>query len=504
MTQAQQPEALEDFKLRKMAALGPVHASSGLVERRPAEYRRELEDQFVRGFRAAESLQRARIKELEAQLYAIGAGGVEPLRKCLHQIAEPGCTRSHPHEAMSPECRIRAVIAEMRNREARGAEATEHCLGRFADVLERALADRAMQAQAAPAYQIALDIRTAQGWKLGGDKVPVLYTDTINGQQVMRDDVWLCTTEAIASASQAAPTCDTPRYCQSVQRCTAQDERRAAPAAVAGPDDPMVGAILGAAYDFRDAHLSGSMNQKRSAHAELESTIRTALAAAPAAQAALLEALKEAQAGLEFAAARLPHTTGFVPSHIAALNIVNAALAAAPSTQAAQPAYPELPDFDAVEQHIYAGCRRFIDRDMLEPIHSLIREAVDADRASRGQAPAETAADILERIAEEPPINGNSFATARILMAAQALRDQSPTTQAAPVTQGDADDAARWRWLSEHIAVAWNEGKFTSLVRIVSEKNRADLNASVDRMMAGDWSDADAARAQAKEGQSHD
>lgn len=92
MTQAQQPEALEDFKLRKMAALGPVHASSGLVERRPAEYRRELEDQFVRGFRAAESRQRARIKELEAQLYAIGAGGVEPLRsrQCLHQIAEPG------------------------------------------------------------------------------------------------------------------------------------------------------------------------------------------------------------------------------------------------------------------------------------------------------------------------------------------------------------------------------------------------------------------------------
>lgn len=56
---------------------------------------------------------------------------------------------------------------------------------------------------------------------------------------------------------------------------------------------------------------------------------------APTAQAALLEALKEAQAGLEFAAARLPHTTGFVPSHIAALNIVNAALAAAPTTKAA-------------------------------------------------------------------------------------------------------------------------------------------------------------------------
>ena len=50
----QVPEALEDFEVRKLAAIGAVHTSSGLVERRPIEYRRELEDQFVRGFRAAE------------------------------------------------------------------------------------------------------------------------------------------------------------------------------------------------------------------------------------------------------------------------------------------------------------------------------------------------------------------------------------------------------------------------------------------------------------------
>ena len=62
-------------------------------------------------------------------------------------------------------------------------------------------------------------------------------------------------------------------------------------------------------------------------------------------------------------------------------------------------------------------------------------------------------------------------------------------------------DAMRYRWLSEHIQVAWNEGKFTSLVRIVSEQHRQSLNASVDRMMAGDWSDA--ARA-VQEGKSHD
>ena len=50
----QVPEALEDFEVRKLAAIGAVRTSSGLVERRPIEYRRELEDQFVRGFRAAE------------------------------------------------------------------------------------------------------------------------------------------------------------------------------------------------------------------------------------------------------------------------------------------------------------------------------------------------------------------------------------------------------------------------------------------------------------------
>ncbi len=41
------------------------------------------------------------------------------------------------------------------------------------------------------------------------------------------------------------------------------------------------GAIMGAAYDFRDAHLSGSTNLKRSAHAELESAVDAALAEQP-------------------------------------------------------------------------------------------------------------------------------------------------------------------------------------------------------------------------------
>jgi hypothetical protein len=44
------------------------------------------------------------------------------------------------------------------------------------------------------AWTKALEIRTAQGWKLSGKAIPVLYTDEINGQQVCRDDVWLATT----------------------------------------------------------------------------------------------------------------------------------------------------------------------------------------------------------------------------------------------------------------------------------------------------------------------
>lgn len=66
-------------------------------------------------------------------------------------------------------------------------------------------ADSTPTAQAAPAaFQRALDIRVAQGWKLGGDKVPVLYTDSINGEQVCRDDLWLCTTAALAAEAPSA------------------------------------------------------------------------------------------------------------------------------------------------------------------------------------------------------------------------------------------------------------------------------------------------------------
>lgn len=153
---------------------------------------------------------------------------------------------------------------------------------------------------------------------------------------------------------------------------------------------------------------------------------------APTAQAALLEALKEAQAGLEFAAARLPHTTGFVPSHIAALNIVNAALAAAPTTQAAP------------------------QQEAREPVDSM-------------GTPLSCGKPLCS------PGNHNPLC-------------KRAAPQPAPVAQGDAEDAERYRWLrrwkgQEH------EPPFT-------------VQHEMDGTMWGDDLDAaiDAARAQAKEG----
>ena len=55
--------------------------------------------------------------------------------------------------------------------------------------------------------------------------------------------------------------------------------------------EALIGAIMAAAYDFRDAHISGSKNLKRTAHAELESTVRNTLHALAAGQATAAQAV---------------------------------------------------------------------------------------------------------------------------------------------------------------------------------------------------------------------
>ena len=89
---------------------------------------------------------------------------------------------------------------------------------------------------------------------------------------------------------------------------------------------------------------------------------------------------------------------------------IRAALASAPKPSStpqadSQPAavrdYPPLPDFETVEQHIYGACRRYITHDMLEPIHNLIRDAIDADRAqAAGSVTAPLSDAQWQRIAD--------------------------------------------------------------------------------------------------------
>jgi hypothetical protein len=92
--------ALEDFEVRKLAAIGAVSTSSGLVERRPIEYRRELENQFVRGYRAAESRLHAQITELTAAL-GVQAYPVKDEATCqmCGEKPYPGCNSEFQDEA---------------------------------------------------------------------------------------------------------------------------------------------------------------------------------------------------------------------------------------------------------------------------------------------------------------------------------------------------------------------------------------------------------------------
>lgn len=86
MTEAEQPEALRlADRLQNAVATYPQ-----VGEDEPGGYCQEV-DQVMDEAAAELRRQHARIADLEAQLSAIGAGGVEPLRsrQCLHKISEP-------------------------------------------------------------------------------------------------------------------------------------------------------------------------------------------------------------------------------------------------------------------------------------------------------------------------------------------------------------------------------------------------------------------------------
>ena len=134
----QVPEALEDFEVRKLAAIGAVSTSSGLVERRPIEYRRELEDQFVRGFRAAEK----RLSALSAAPTITPETGNSASAKGAAITSESGAVY-----APMP----RAAYIEFDGRE----ETAWHTPDQMRDFADRTYALRMQQAapKAAPAQQ---------------------------------------------------------------------------------------------------------------------------------------------------------------------------------------------------------------------------------------------------------------------------------------------------------------------------------------------------------------
>ena len=181
--------------------------------------------------------------------------------------------------------------------------------------------------------------------------------------------------------------------------------------------------------------------------------------------------------------------------------------------------YPPLPDFETVEQHIYGACRRYITQDMLEPIHNLIRDAIDADRAMRAQAaPAAVASPLtkLQRKAIDVCFTSDkvsvsevqrklsiSYADAQTLCQsivdlgltdelelAPSLKRGAPAPHPAPVAQGDAEDAALiealervYLWMDRQ-SDAQSKGGHATFDLMMLREERDAVKAAIDAARA--------------------
>jgi hypothetical protein len=128
---------------------------------------------------------------------------------------------------------------------------------------------------------------------------------------------------------------------------------------------------------------------------------------------------------------------------------------------------------------------RSSDEDKAEVMERVIDKAIEAQKEKIGcvnhdcdqcKAVQEQVALELERIAQEPPVNGNNLAQARVLMAAQRIRNTTPP--AAP---------AVWKWHQAPVKTSWGHDMVVADLAIdkdntVSVYCERDQTAKVEAM----------------------
>ena len=105
---------------------------------------------------------------------------------------------------------------------------------------------------------------------------------------------------------------------------------------------------------------------------------------------------------------------------------------------------PAIGDIRALKHRIHAlegdviGYKQLLDAEE-QPAHRAVKTYHD------GKPAQEQVAAALERIAQEPPVNGNNLAQARVLMAAQRIRNTTPPAQQEPFCWCiESVDSADW------------------------------------------------------------
>ena len=125
---------------------------------------------------------------------------------------EDAWARAKANAPMVPELNYAALCDAAFLQDKRWTQGTTGCVAFargaewFRELMLAATPAPAPAQEVASAFTTALDIRLAQGWNLTGNAIPVLYTDTINDYQVRRDDVWLCTTDALKTKQEVGLT----------------------------------------------------------------------------------------------------------------------------------------------------------------------------------------------------------------------------------------------------------------------------------------------------------